>query len=357
MVEVEQLASVTARIKSELGLLTVLRQQIGAIYASSSYQSWLSGGLAEREPYAFAAGLHAPAVEQAGLSRDRVLQVKINAVGSRVFVTDGVWVRQDARVFPFSDESRALLGYVEERGLGDWADLAIDLSAGCGHNAFGVEGDCERAAFDVSPRAVAFLGFNRALNGIPASRSLIALNDIRDGIPEVLASPNARRVLFLANMPFGPAPARGILPPTSDGGASGGDLSVATMDTISAYVERHASGRTIRACVLVLTVGDATEDRWEVVERARERFGADKVSWELLSDEKIFRISGIREQDNPSPLIDCLPRIADCRLYVRPDESDALRLAYRDLARSLEDAGWSDMAYGVVDITVGSDAS
>jgi hypothetical protein len=357
MVEVEQLAAVTGHIRSAPELLIRLQDQIGSIFASPSYQTWLNGGLAERQPYEIPADLETPAVEFAGLSSQRILRVKINVIGSRVFVTDGVWVRQDARVFPFSDESRALLRYVERRDLSRWADLVVDLAAGCGHNAFGFDGSPDRVALDVSPRAIAFLAFNRALNGLPASRSLIALNDIRDGMPDGLAGTSARQILFLANMPFGPAPARGILPPTSDGGASGADLSVATMDAIAAFAERNAGARSIRACLLALTVGDAAADRWEVVERAQARFGPKSVRWELLRDEKIFRISGMREQENPSPLIDCLPRIADCRLYVRPEESDALRAAYRDLARNLEHAGWSDMAYGVVDITVGRDAA
>ncbi|MBM0207566.1 hypothetical protein JNW90_34785 [Micromonospora sp. STR1s_5] len=353
MVEVEYLFAATTRMRSDPEFADAVREQIGTLFASVAYQSWLSGGLAEKDPFELPADLHIGAIEHAGLVRAGTLDVKINAIGRQLFLTDGVWVRQAARVFPFADESRALLQYVERRGLGQWAELVIDLAAGCGHNAFGFVGTAESAAFDVSPRAIAYLGLNRVLNDISARRSLIALNDIRDGIPDALTSSFSRRVLFLANMPFGPAPARGILPPTSDGGASGADLQFATIEAIKTFAQRDKGSRELRACLLALTVGDRATDRWEVVEQAKAQFGDMNVSWELLRDEKIFRISGVREQDNPAPVAVCFPRIADCRLYVREEESGPLRAAYSELATELESAGWPDMAYGIVDISLG----
>jgi methylase of polypeptide subunit release factors len=356
MVEVEYLFTATTKMRSILVSRQVSGSRLLQSFKLSSYQEWLDGGLAERNPFEFPARTSTGALEDAGLARGGALQVKINAVGAHLFLTDGIWVRQAARVFPFADESRALLRYVERQGLTGWAELVLDLAAGCGHNAFGFAGDPERAAFDVSPRAIAYLGLNRALNDIPAARSLIALNDIRDGIPSAVTGIAARRVLFLANMPFGPTPARGVLPPTSDGGPSGADLQGATMEAIKAFAGRDDAARDIRACLLVLTVGDRRTDRWQVVEEARERFGAANVRWELLQHEKIFRISGVREQDNPSPVAVCFPRIADCRLYVREEDSGSLRAAYSELAAQLERAGWPDMAYGVVDITVRREA-
>ena len=357
MVEVEYLFAATTRIRSDPDFAAGMRDQVASVFKSSSYQEWLNAGLAERNPFELPGYTSTGALQEAGLVRGGALQVKINALGAHLFLTDGIWVRQAARVFPFADESRALLDYVQRQGLTDWAELVLDLAAGCGHNAFGFAGHPERAAFDVSPRAIAYLGLNRVLNDIPAARSLIALNDIRDGIPSAVIGTAARRVLFLANMPFGPTPARGVLPPTSDGGPSGADLQGATMEAIKTFSDRDDTARDIRACLLVLTVGDRRTDRWQVVEQARQQFGAQNVRWELLQDEKIFRINGVREQDNPSPVAVCFPRIADCRLYVREEDSGSLRAAYSELAAQLERAGWPDMAYGVVDIAVRREAA
>ena len=135
------------------------------------------------------------------------------------------------RVFPFCDESAALVGFAHKAGLAEWSDWTLDLATGCGHNAMVLGG--RSLAFDINPRALAYATANRALNGIPGRDCVLALNDIRDGIPQAVASGLDGHVLILANMPFGPAPSQDALPLTSNGGESGADLQIATYRAIA----------------------------------------------------------------------------------------------------------------------------
>ena len=100
-----------------------------------------------------------------------------------------------------------------------------------------------------------------------------------------------------------------------------------------------------------LTVGDRAADRWEIVERAVEYFGADRVRWHLLTEEHVFRIDGVRQLGNPAPVAIALPGLASCRLYT-PDEDEraAKIVAFADLARRHETRGNPDIAYGIVEI-------
>jgi hypothetical protein len=99
-----------------------------------------------------------------------------------------------------------------------------------------------------------------------------------------------------------------------------------------------------------MTVGNRDQNRWEIVEKAREQFGEAKVRWTLLQEEKILRIDGAREQENPSRVATVLPRIPDCGLYFREHERHAARSSYQELAARLEDGGFPDIAYGMIDV-------
>ncbi len=113
-----------------------------------------------------------------------------------------------------------------------------------------------------------------------------------------------------------------------------------------------APGGPAPASLLGLTLGDASAERWEIVEAAIRIFGPERVGWTLLADEKLIRVSGRREQDNPAPASVALPRIAECRLYVADAERDAAVAGYRALASRMAAKGSPDIAYGVVDITI-----
>jgi hypothetical protein len=327
----------------------LLNDQLGAIHASPSYQGWL-GTLAEIEPFVVSNAFDMPLLEQAGLARSGRLLAKVNRAGDGLFLTDGVWVEPRVRVFPFCDESAALIGFVKRKGLAAWADWTLDLATGCGLNAIAMGG--QTLAFDINPRALAYAAVNRTLNGIAGEDCVLALNDIRDGIPKAIISGLEGHVLILANMPFGPAPAPDALPLTSNGGESGADLQIAAYRAIDGFV-RSVKGRfAVRACLMGLTVGDYDTNRWDIVEHAIEQFGPDRVRWHLLSDEHVFRIDGIRRLGNPAPLAIALPGLASCRLYT-PNETErtAKIAAFADLAKRHEARGNPDIAYGIVEIS------
>src|SRR4029077_6553198 len=106
----------------------------------------------------------------------------------------------------------------------------------------------------------------------------------------------------------------------------------------------------LRCLVLTYTVGCKAEDRWAVPQRALELFGPERVRWQLLSEERLWRINGKKEQDNPMPL-DRLGLKADCRFYVPPGANrEEIRAGYRALASERHDFGWDHLAYGVIAI-------
>lgn len=320
-----------------------------AVSESPGYRAW-AGSLAEAVPFQLAGFVDAELLERTGIACDGHLTVKLTSMGHHLFLTDGVWVDPRVRVFPFSDESSALTGFVRRHNLDNWADSIVDLATGCGHTpvALGVNG----VAFDINTRALAFAIVNRALNGVPAGSCLLALNDIRNGIPETIGRGLRGNVLVLANMPFGPSPSRDALPLTSHGGESGIDLQIATYRAIADLAHGHADRISVRACILGLTVGNRTENRWEIVDKAIDCFGIGRVGWNLLNDEHVFRIDGVRQMGNPAPVADALRGLASCRLYTPDDHERAAKMeAFDALGRRHAARGNPDIAYGIVEIS------
>ena len=339
----------STELASDGSFCQVLSNRLRAIHASSPYQAWL-GTLAEVEPFMLSDAADAPLLERARLARSGHLVAKLNRMEDGIFLTDGVWVEPRVRVFPFCDESAALIGFIRRTGLARWADWTLDLATGCGISAMalGLPG----VAFDINPRALAYAAVNRALNGILGENCVLALNDIRDGIPKTLIPSLTKHALIFANMPFGPAPSPDALPLTSNGGESGADLQIAAYAALEGLIQLAKGRSSIRACLMGLTVGDHAAGRWEIAESAIERFGADRVRWHLLSEEHVFRVDGTRQLGNPAPVTIGLPRLASCRLYT-PDESERLAkiVAFTDLAKRHQGRGNPDIAYGIVEVT------
>ena len=325
-----------------------LNEHLRAIHDSLAYQNWL-GTVAEVEPFALSDALNGSLLERARLAASGCLLAKLNSVEASLFLTDGVWVEPRVRVFPFCDESAALIGFIRKTGLAEWADFTLDLATGCGLNALVLGG--KSIAFDISPRALAYATVNRRLNGIGGKDCVLVLNDIRDGIPAVVGSELSGHVLVLANLPFGPAPSPTALPLTSNGGESGVDLQVAAYRAIEGFIESAKGRCSVRACLLGLSVGDRAVNRWEIVELAVARFGTARVKWHLLSDEHVFRIDGVRQFVNPAPVALAMSGLASCRLYT-PDKSERIAkiAAFLNLAESHQVRGNPDIAYGIVEI-------
>jgi hypothetical protein len=349
MLSTDDIFLLSMELASDARFGRLLGDQLRAIQASSPYRDWL-GTLAEVEPFVLSDMADVPLLERARLARSGRLLAKLNRTGDGIFLTDGVWVEPSVRVFPFCDESAALIGFVRKTGLAGWAGWTLDLATGCGLNAMALGG--RSFALDINPRALGYAAVNRALNGIPGEDCVLVLNDIRDGIPKGVVPGLDEHVLILANMPFGPAPSPDALPLTSNGGESGADLQMAAYCAVERFV-RSAKGRfSVRACLMGLTVGDHAAGRWDIVERAIERFGADRVRWHLLSGEHVLRIDGVRQLGNPAPVAIALPGLASCRLYT-PDESERIAkiAAFADLARRHQARGNPDIAYGIVEVT------
>ncbi len=349
MLSTDDIFLLSTELLSDPAFSRALSNRLRAIHESPPYRKWL-GTLAEVEPFVLSGDADIQLLERARLIRSGHLLAKLNRTNSGIFLTDGVWVEPRVRVFPFCDESAALIGFVRETGLAEWAGWTLDLATGCGLNAMAL--DLPSFGFDINPRALAYATVNRTLNEIGRQDCMFTLNDIRNGIPKVLARGLDGHALILANMPFGPAPSPDALPLTSNGGEAGADLQIATYAAVEDLIQSAQGRFSVRACLMGLTVGDHAADRWDIVEHAIQRFGANRVRWHLLDEEHVFRIDGTRRLGNPAPVAIALPGLASCRLYT-PNEGERMAkiAAFADLAKRHQARGNPDIAYGIVEVT------
>ncbi|RPH39441.1 MAG: hypothetical protein EHM87_24085 [Burkholderiales bacterium] len=336
----------TARaLRASTELADRVRRALRMLCDSKAYRMWREGP-EQANRFRPEAGQGVEALQEAGLVVDGALAVRVNDREGRLFATDGVWVDARGRVFPFDDESGTMLRLARRLG---WAtpDAVLDLACGCGHSALGFDA-AQRVMLDVNPRALAYAEINRILNQVPSASTVIALNDVRDGVPRGVARGLRGTVLVLANMPFGLAPASGVLPLTSDGGEDGLMLQAAVLESLAALRRELPAVTRLQALMLGLTAGCAAEGRWEWPRRVGDALGEGRARWSLLHDEPVLRIDGRRALANPSPLRDALPALAECTLYVGDAERKSVREAYRTLAARHEREGRPDLAYGAV---------
>ncbi len=351
IIDADAIVVLGLRLAGDAALASEVATELRALCRSRNYLEWASG-LGQAQPFELVDDEYdVRALRAAGLIEQNRLLVKVNLFRGRVFITDGAWIDAGIRVFPFSDESEALIRHVRSAGLHEWADWVVDLATGCGHNVIGLGSTAHAVALDVNPRALAYLVANRALNGI-ARRELVAMiNDIRDGIPAVVGRGLTGRALFLANMPFAPSPAKAILPLTSNGGRSGADLQLASFQAIQDFADQAGAACVTKAVLMSVTVGDARAQRWQTVEQARRVFGAENVKWILTLKHRLLRVDGVRELRNPAPLRTAMSRSASCRLYT-PESDNRARLQdlNSQLADQHEEEGNPDIALGVIEV-------
>lgn len=319
-------------------------------YAAWNETHQFEGTLFRLDPsLAFAATEERYLLEALHLVQNDALRVKINLCGDQVFVTDGLWIDPSIRAFPFSDESDLVIRACEESGWADWATCVIDPATGCGHNLlrYGGQG-ARRYGLDRNARGLAYAGINAALNGVEGAT--FGNGDIRQGIPPFFAQGTKEHVLVLANMPFALVPNRDAIARSADGGRHGYELTVALLDAFEELADQLDSGSELRCVILTYTIGSKRTDSWVVPNYAFERFGREATTWRLWEDEKLWRVNGRKQQDNPMPLT-LLKSKADCRFYVRGNVvQETLRGEYEQLTEELAGEGHEDLAYGVITV-------
>jgi methylase of polypeptide subunit release factors len=286
-------------------------------------------------------------LETIALVKNDALRVRVNLRGRQVFITDGLWIDPSIRAFPFSDESDLVVRTCEEEDLMGWATTVIDPATGCGHNLLRYRGEgVRRYGFDLNARALAYAGINALLNGVVEPS--LAVGDIHNGIPPVFDQMKDERILVVANMPFALVPNPEQIARSAQGGRYGYELTTALIDAIDTLRTSLSRSAELRCVILFYTVGNLAQDAWVVPRYAAMRFGKEHVRWKLWKDEKLWRVNGRKEQDNPMPL-QLLKLKADCRFYVRGNVSpDALREEYAQLERELAAEGFDHLGYGVL---------
>ncbi len=345
MIDTDRIFLATSRLAEDAALRAEAVAQLKAVCASAAYRDWQSSP-SQLRPFRLPASLAVDALDALGLVQDGALGARVNLIGQSPVLTDGVWVDARIRVFPFPDESEAILAYCRRRGLVDWADTVIDLATGSGHNLAFFGNGVRRIGMDINPRALAYFHCNQVLN--EQTRRVGMLNDIRAGFADAAGVAPGGRPLVLGNLPFGLASTRDMLALTSNGGDNGLQLQSAALRAIAAFRQTPQGARS-HAVLLGYSLGNAATSQWEMVDLAKSIAGADCVVFDVPAGEGLLRVDGRRTMANPSPLRPALDMAGGCRLY-HPDPA-AARARYAALSDRFTAQGFADLAYVIVEIT------
>ncbi len=333
--------------------MVAFRQAAFALLADATYQNWLTvqrykGGSFHLE----GATIEKSFFHKLGLvGDDNYLRAQIHQYREKLFLTDTPNVPGDIQVYPWDDESDAIIGWLaQQQHWIDWADCTVDPMCGAGHHNIVLPGTVSsRLSFDVNARAVGFTDINALLNEVAVHTSQI---DIWQGLADTMAESGIRkdtRILIMVNSPFGLSPLPGALPLTSDGGETGAVIAKAALKTVRELSNQYAR---IRLCQLVYTIGNPLTGSWYVVDFARELFGEDRVNFHLLSERSLWRVNGKKEEPNPMPLAQ-LRRKAFCAFQVKGEMEQRMKMAesYDALADRLhEQFDATHLGYGIIDV-------
>ncbi|MBA2676322.1 hypothetical protein [Ramlibacter sp.] len=344
MIDTDSIFLATSRLAEDGALRAAAVAQLKAVCGSPAYRDWQSSP-SQLRPFKLPASFTVDALNTLGLVQDGALGVRVNLIGQSTVLTDGVWVDARIRVFPFADESEAILAYCRRRGLVHWADTVIDLATGSGHNLAFFGNGVRRIGMDINPRALAYFHCNHVLN--EQTDRVGMLNDIRDGFAGVVGGAAGSRTLVLGNLPFGLASTRDMLALTSNGGDNGLQLQGAAFRAIAAF-RQTPQGAHAHAVLLGYSLGNAATKQWELVDLAKSIVGADSVVFDVPAHEGLLRVDGRRTMANPSPLRPALDMAGGCRLY-HPDPV-AARTRYAALSDRFIAQGFNDLAYVIVEI-------
>jgi hypothetical protein len=339
-------------------LIAKIKEALAALVDSEEYKNWL-----DRDPEFNGVscplppnGEHQELLQAIGIANSKAMLVKVNHHRGKYLLTDGLWVDQSIRTFSFTDESDALLSYIERNKIADWAGVVIDPCTGSGNHIIGFTGEpAVRIAFDISTRGILFTSINMLINGI--NSGVVSYHNLTKGFSPLLNRVDLRNSLFIINTPFALAPVDVTLLKTADGGEDGLELTLAAMKLVKDVLTTQTivNGRAI---VLCYSIGNG-KDKWKAVEEAKKMFGEDKVRWEILEDRKLWRVNGKKDEPNPMLLSDGLPKKADCKFYIGDKDVERVRQDYVNLARRLSEnavelLGYevTHLAYGIIDIRI-----
>ncbi|MFM1990902.1 MAG: hypothetical protein RJA99_3859 [Pseudomonadota bacterium] len=206
------------------------------------------------------------ALARAGLVAGGRLQVRASPRRGKVFVADARPGRPD------TDDGDAIGALLLQLGQQTWGapDVLVDPCCGCGELALSIDAPM-RLMLDRDPRALAFADLNRVLNGVPESRTLLGLADLRASTPRLALAGLGGTALWVA-----------MLPDVEDATDGAVDLQQAALDALAAA--RRAMPRRARLFALMGVPGAATSTagRMPLADRAAVAFGADRVRWTLL---------------------------------------------------------------------------
>ncbi|KHD87363.1 MAG: hypothetical protein OM95_14785 [Bdellovibrio sp. ArHS] len=128
MLATEELNRIWLTISKDQTLKKNVHHELAQLYQDELYQKWWSSD--PRLPFVVAEDPRFPILRSLAFIQNQQLQVKINRIASRLFITDGAWMPTPMRVFPDPDEALVLLKYCERNKLQHWAEWVIDPAAG-----------------------------------------------------------------------------------------------------------------------------------------------------------------------------------------------------------------------------------
>ena len=312
--------------------------EIDALWSSESYKAWHADK--DNQVHAFRIEGDWKYLTETGFIRDSSLQIRINKIGNRYFLTDAPWLSHRFAAFPYSEESESLISHAYHERLHLWADTIIDMSAGCGHTPLGIQVEADRYVYDINARALAYARLNALINRLPESRVSIAFNDMKKNLPPSLLSLRGRKVLFLFNTPFVPNPSPSSLeamPISVDGGAVGSDLQVRSFEVVAEFKRRFPE-KQVRALFLTWSFGRFHDGFWDLQEQCDKILNA-KTKWSFasfLSDEPG---NGCDVQEN-------FDYLQDSSWVLRKDPIVAKSFA--QLADDQASKGFAQLGYGIL---------
>jgi len=326
--------------------------EIDALWATENYKAWHADKSNTILPFYTEGDWEY--LRALGLIRDSSLQVRINKIGDRYFLTDAPWFNHRFAAFPYSEEAESLLDYAYQEQLHLWADTIVDMSAGCGHTPLGMETGADRYVYDINPRALAYAKLNALINQLPQSRVSIAFNDMKRRLPLSLLSLRGQKVLFLFNTPFVPNPSPRSLeamPISVDGGTAGEDLQVRSFEIVAEFEKRFPE-KQVMALFLTWSFGRFRDGFWELQDKCDEILNA-KTKWSFASFLADEPGNGCDVQEN-------FDYLQESNWVLRKDpaiSNSFAQLANAQAAKGFGQLGYGILSYGVPDTFAQSNAA